>query len=151
MEEAKEQAEAEARETAEEKRLRLARDVLMKLDAEQRENVSSSRVVSCSDVCSLAFEFAPLPSSVGHRSLLATPTHSTQVAEGDTSVGQMIQLMSSLEQRHNSITARWALSIERYFIAVDSRAASLLNPNLSPWHLLQTAVLLLSCAERRGD
>lgn len=37
---AKEQAEAEARETAEEKRLRLARDVLTKLDAEQRENVS---------------------------------------------------------------------------------------------------------------
>eukprot|EP00903_Cladosiphon_okamuranus_P013170 g12283.t1 len=38
VEEAKEQAEVEARETAEEKRLRLARDVLMKLDAEQREN-----------------------------------------------------------------------------------------------------------------
>ncbi|CAM9182271.1 unnamed protein product [Ascophyllum nodosum] len=36
-EEATKAAEAEARETAEEKRLRLARDVLMKLDAEQRE------------------------------------------------------------------------------------------------------------------
>lgn len=40
IEEAREAAEAEARETAEEKRLRLARDVLMKLDAEQREKVS---------------------------------------------------------------------------------------------------------------
>lgn len=39
MEAAKEAAEAAAKETAEEKRLRLARDVLMKLDAEQRENV----------------------------------------------------------------------------------------------------------------
>ena len=38
-EEATKAAEAEARETAEEKRLRLARDVLMKLDAEQREQV----------------------------------------------------------------------------------------------------------------
>lgn len=34
-----EAAEKEARETAEEKRLRLARDVLLKLDAEQREHV----------------------------------------------------------------------------------------------------------------
>lgn len=39
VEAAKEAAEEEARETAEGKRLRLARDVLMKLDAEQRENV----------------------------------------------------------------------------------------------------------------
>lgn len=39
IEEANKAAEAEARETAEEKRLRLARDVLMKLDAEQREQV----------------------------------------------------------------------------------------------------------------
>lgn len=39
IEETKKAAEAEARETAEEKRLRLARDVLMKLDAEQREQV----------------------------------------------------------------------------------------------------------------
>lgn len=39
IEKAKKAAEAEARETAEEKRLRLARDVLMKLDAEQREQV----------------------------------------------------------------------------------------------------------------
>lgn len=39
VEKAREVAEAEARETAEEKRLRLARDVLMKLDAELREDV----------------------------------------------------------------------------------------------------------------
>lgn len=54
MEEAKEQAEAEARETAEEKRLRLARDVLMKLDAEQRENVST-----CGGVGDLFFGLHP--------------------------------------------------------------------------------------------
>lgn len=45
VEAAKEAAEAAAKETAEEKRLRLARDVLMKLDAEQRENV---RAFACS-------------------------------------------------------------------------------------------------------
>lgn len=39
IKEAAEAAETAARETAEEKRLRLARDVLLRLDAEQRENV----------------------------------------------------------------------------------------------------------------
>lgn len=40
IEEAREAAELEARETVEEKRLRLARDVLLRLDAEQQGHVS---------------------------------------------------------------------------------------------------------------
>ena len=48
IEKAKEAAEAAAKESAEEKRVRLARDVLMKLDAEERERVRESHLRSCS-------------------------------------------------------------------------------------------------------
>lgn len=54
IKEAMEAAETAARETAEEKRLRLARDVLLKLDAEQRENVRGhNRVLQTRTRCYL--------------------------------------------------------------------------------------------------